>query len=388
MHPSQQKPNTPPPPCKSVISLGEWIDVSKTFIGNERALVAGSTIVCSISGAPIRIVHSGQKAWLGSLFKMDSPAMKMYSEEKVPGEKASEASPILLVTSVTGKATALPGENVKYEVTGYNLPNAGDKDRKRIKWVVLIDGAKEYRNEQGETLDLLIKKEWAGKEIIVMPYLNEETEDVSVLTVVQKKIAVLFIGGAADKNEFFKIEPTNLIKKGVMKFFLSWIKDMKFIISNTLYLGFDEVFRDEHISKLCITIGSTDTPVYIIGHSLGGWNGAHLSQILTDKGYNVEMLITLDPVGEGAMVWAVSELHYELPSPKAKYWINISASPDDSDISDLIADIGERWIPEKGPNINYITKANHARVDQMFNETIYQGKSAFLLLKECIIGKQ
>lgn len=64
MHPSQQKPNTPPPPCKSVISLGEWIDVSKTFIGNERALVAGSTIVCSISGAPIRIVHSGQKAWL------------------------------------------------------------------------------------------------------------------------------------------------------------------------------------------------------------------------------------------------------------------------------------------------------------------------------------
>lgn len=313
--------------------------------------------------------------------------MKMYSEEKVPGEKASEASPILLVTSVTGKATALPRENVKYEVTGYNLPNAGDKDRKRIKWVVLIDGAKEYRNEQGETLDLLIKKEWAGKEIIVMPYLNEETEDVSVLTVVQKKIAVLFIGGAADKNEFFKIEPTNLIWNHAMKPFLTWINDVRSIISNTLYLGFDEVYSDEHVSNLCRTVGPTDTPIYIIGHSLGGWNGAHLSQILTDRGYNIEMLITLDPVGDGAMVWAVSDIHYKLPTPKANFWINISASPDDNDISDLIADIGERWIPEKGPNINYITKANHANIPQMFKESIYQGKSAFLLLQESIIGK-
>lgn len=121
---------------------------------------------------------------------------------------------------------------------------------------------------------------------------------------------------------------------------------------------------------------------------MGGWNGAHLSQILADKGYNIEMLITLDPVGEGAMVWAVSDLHYELPSPKAKYWINISASPDENDMSDIIAEIGERWVPEKGPDINFISKAHHANVTRMFNESAHQGKSAFLLLQECIIRKQ
>lgn len=82
MHPSQQKPNVPPPPCKSIISLGEWMNVSKTYIGNDHALIGGSMIVCTVSGAPIRIVHSGQMASLGSLTKLDSPAIGMPSNEK------------------------------------------------------------------------------------------------------------------------------------------------------------------------------------------------------------------------------------------------------------------------------------------------------------------
>lgn len=82
MHPSQQKPNLPPPPCKSIISLGQWMNVSKTFIGNERALIGGSMITCSISGSPIRIIHTGQMASLGSLTKLDSPAIGMPSNER------------------------------------------------------------------------------------------------------------------------------------------------------------------------------------------------------------------------------------------------------------------------------------------------------------------
>jgi len=62
MHPSQQKPLCPPPPCKAVINLGEWKDFSKTIIHPNHALVVQATIPCMISGEDLEIVDSGQKA--------------------------------------------------------------------------------------------------------------------------------------------------------------------------------------------------------------------------------------------------------------------------------------------------------------------------------------
>lgn len=180
-------------------------------------------------------------------------------EEKTPVKVVSYSPPLLLVTSVKGKNTALPSEKIKYQVTGYNF-NVNENDRKRVKWVVEVNGQKEVQKERGEVLNLLIKEEWAGEEIIVMPYLKKETEKVAALTVVQKRIVVLFIGGAADKNDFYMIKPTNLIKDGAITQFLNWIKMVKPITSNTLYLGYDEVFRDEHIASLCKFIGSTNPP--------------------------------------------------------------------------------------------------------------------------------
>lgn len=75
MHPSQQKPLSPPPPCLSIINLGSWEDYSDTYLNNEHALLVRSTIKCNISGTPIRIIHSGQTATLSNLNKMDSPVM-------------------------------------------------------------------------------------------------------------------------------------------------------------------------------------------------------------------------------------------------------------------------------------------------------------------------
>lgn len=310
-----------------------------------------------------------------------------YEEEKpttIIKTDSEPSKPTILVTSVKGADTALPFQVMKYTVTGYNQSDVSENDRKRVKWVVEINEKKEVQNGTGEVLDLFIKEEWAGKEIAVMPYLKQETKKVSAITIVKKRIVTLFIGGAADKNSYYAINPTKLIKDGATTPYLNWVKSVKSIEHYTLYLGYEEVFRDEHVAGLCTYIGSTKTPVYIIGHSLGGWNGAHLSQILTDKGFHIEMLITLDPVGKGAMVWAASDIHYEIPTPKADFWINISAMPDKDDSSDVVADFGERWIPETGPDVNYISKAHHGEVRQMFNENIYQGKSAFQLLKECI----
>jgi hypothetical protein len=70
-HPSQQKPFCSPPPCKSVISLGEWRDYSDTTIGGHNALLVKSKIPCMVSGEDIEIVHSGQVATLEQISPLD-----------------------------------------------------------------------------------------------------------------------------------------------------------------------------------------------------------------------------------------------------------------------------------------------------------------------------
>ncbi|WP_280647789.1 MULTISPECIES: DUF4280 domain-containing protein [unclassified Dysgonomonas] len=55
------------PPCKAVISLGEWKDYSETLIDNKNALVVRSTIPCMVSSQDLRIIDSGQTAELEKL---------------------------------------------------------------------------------------------------------------------------------------------------------------------------------------------------------------------------------------------------------------------------------------------------------------------------------
>jgi hypothetical protein len=63
-HPSQ---GSNKPPCKAVISLGQWKDYSETMIDNYNALLVKSTIPCMISGQDLKIVHSGQMAELAEV---------------------------------------------------------------------------------------------------------------------------------------------------------------------------------------------------------------------------------------------------------------------------------------------------------------------------------
>lgn len=63
-HPSQKRSSSPPPPCKSVINLGEWENFSETMINDDNALLVKSTIKCNVSGQDLKITHSGQMAEL------------------------------------------------------------------------------------------------------------------------------------------------------------------------------------------------------------------------------------------------------------------------------------------------------------------------------------
>ncbi len=116
--------------------------------------------------------------------------------------------------------------------------------------------------------------------------------------------------------------------------------------------------------------------IYIVGHSLGGWNGAHLSSHLSSLGYSVKMLITLDPVGVGALVGGISNIYPDTPQPSAGLWINILAKSSDANLSDWIAGIGEQWRVESGPNVNSIMDVNHESAGVMYTTVLADGKSA------------
>lgn len=77
MHPSQQKPMSPPPPCKGIINLGEWKDTSETIIGSHKALLVKSTIPCMVSGQDITVIHSGQMATLTQISPLKKQIKKV-----------------------------------------------------------------------------------------------------------------------------------------------------------------------------------------------------------------------------------------------------------------------------------------------------------------------
>lgn len=134
----------------------------------------------------------------------------------------------------------------------------------------------------------------------------------------QKKVVALFIGGASDKETYYGHPATKIIQLEVSDKFDDLIDAEKIKGYKSLYLGYNEVKGEDDIkSKIVANIHDREnTAIYIIGHSLGGWNGAHLSQILTDKGYNVDLLITLDPVGTGADVKLISDITGLNPAQK------------------------------------------------------------------------
>ena len=191
----------------------------------------------------------------------------------------------------------------------------------------------------------------------------------------EKKIIVFFIGGAGDKNSYYGYGPTKLVKNSILHVFKGRIAAYSLISPHIEYLGYEEIRGEDDIKKNVIDkIASKDIPIYIVGHSLGGWNSAHLCKHLVNNGYNIRMLVTLDPVGEGVIVYV-----------GAKIWINISCNPIYEDQSDKVADFGERWFPKNGPTIYYESKCSHAEVLRMFMENILQDKSALDLLIEDIV---
>ena len=201
----------------------------------------------------------------------------------------------------------------------------------------------------------------------------------------QRRIVAFFIGGAGDKESYYGFGPKNNVDYARTPFTTSVNLAEYAAGCTSFHLGYNQVIGEDNIKANVLgNLKCKSDAVYIVGHSLGGWNGAHLSSILTDMGYSVKVLVTLDPVGNGAMVGAISNIYPETPKPKAGLWINVFAAPDKTNFSDFIAGMGEQWRLEDGPNVNSKMDVNHEEADVMFTTVLADEKSALAYVIQSI----
>lgn len=298
---------------------------------------------------------------------------------------------------------AILGETVRFHIKTNNVSNntnflirvyewnrINDIKLGSVKTITIIDNKgyfefylnkKAWKNllksiGEGKELELFCKIHCWGSSIEKGKYLKVENED---------KAIAFFIGGAADKESYYFQGPFNNIQDAQKEF-----EKELYRISNvskyysSYYLDYSDAF-DSIEKEITSNIFNKDIPIYIIGHSLGAWNGAHLSRILTDLGYKIRMLITLDPVGEGFIVYLGSNIYREKPKPKVDFWINLKATPSKPDQSDDVAEFGERWNVKSGPNINNNANLDHYDAKGMLMINLSTGKSACQYLLDDII---
>jgi len=218
--------------------------------------------------------------------------------------------------------------------------------------------------------------------------INDSQVKVVPVALPSAKVVVVLVGGAGDKKRFLGNGPNHNIQPAeapLRRFVEHNVELGPRKTFEVLYLGYYEIFEDARIqANVMPSLTDLGTKVYIVGHSLGGWNGAHLSKILTDKGYDVKMLITLDPVGKSPTLELWSKIYNTLPVPAAKKWINIKAQPSHSNITDVVAWAGEKWIITSGPDINVTVDVNHAEAISMLYASLDGGESAFQMLEMAI----
>jgi len=126
-----------------------------------------------------------------------------------------------LIRGVTGEDEASPEQEVEYKVTNSNKDgDAGKVDAgSDIKWAIKVskNGSIDKKMLEGEkgkkVIVLKMKREWAGDEITVMPYLNSPTETVSVRTKVTRGNLRTKLGETHYKAVNKLIESTNSLSK-------------------------------------------------------------------------------------------------------------------------------------------------------------------------------
>lgn len=205
-------------------------------------------------------------------------------------------------------------------------------------------------------------------------------------------VATFFIGGAADKNKFWGVIPaTNLIKNQLVSRYLDEINQTPLgsreinKSQQASYYGYEEM---DDIFKAILSLQKTypEIEIRLVGHSLGGWIAANLSEKINQAGINNSLLITIDPVGVGYFNGYNTPI-LTLPRPGAKIWINILANHSRGySADDLVADLGMRYRPaldaalKSKPRFDYSAPFSHAASLEMVLFPGADGRSAWSYL--------
>jgi len=232
-----------------------------------------------------------------------------------------------------------------------------------------------------------VKEELPKREVKTHTLTCKTDQSVKPVPVALRDLVIFFIGGAGDQESYYGTGPNNNIDY-VRKITIDDATQLNILKRCPSWpLSYNAFISDEDLEKNVLSrIPNCSTAIYIVGHSLGGgWNGAHLSSVLTDKGFKVKKLMTLDPVGEGKIVYGISNIYRREPKPKADYCLNIRAAAVDWNVSDLVADFGEQWEVTQGPNVMGRVDVNHADADRMFLQILPGGKSARQIFYESIL---
>lgn len=274
-----------------------------------------------------------------------------------------------------------------YKVLQYNRKPT-KAELKNLKWAIQFDGgilANASQVTGDEKVSHFVSESQQVSKVTAYPYFKTPVKSVSVEILINPKVVILFIGGAGDKRKYSGQGPNHNIVYAQKPFDKLFAGKSNY---KSLYLGYYEINPETDITKYVESQIQKGDLLYIVGHSLGGWNAAHLSAILSNKGYDVEMLVTLDPVGEDLIINSSSEMYFKTPKPKAKFWINIFVDAESYSFSDFIADMGVQWIPkDPKPNISHTTKHSHLDADLIFIDKMSNGKSASDMIFESINSK-
>jgi hypothetical protein len=133
---------------------------------------------------------------------------------------AASTQSTLSVRKVEGAAKTYPRQKIVYKVTEYikdiSKMNAEDKEKvKETKWAVKIDNdIIKLEDKKGGKITLDIDKDWEGKDIFVMAYIEDTEKAVQKTKVLQDQSTSVLIRGVVGEDEAFvgrevKYEVTN-----------------------------------------------------------------------------------------------------------------------------------------------------------------------------------
>ncbi|WP_201587166.1 RHS repeat-associated core domain-containing protein [Psychrobacter sp. HII-4] len=202
----------------------------------------------------------------------------------------------------------------------------------------------------------------------------------------------IFIGGAGDHEHFIGGEkfgltgPTynvkNMRNEFVSSFLAGHIKASGYTQDRAEYLAYRQAryygYNEIHLALTYAKIFLDNNPnstLNIVGHSLGGWQAAHLAQQINEyRCSSVANLITLDPVGDSVRIHAMANIEWSTPRPEAETWVNIRAEHlNDVSGNNIVANLGGQWDPttdDQQPDYNYQLNTDHAFTRTMLTTNI------------------